>query len=83
MQAFLEFVNYNKKFIQEYLQKIMRFTNFTVKDRSWKWEEDEQTTFERLRDACLSNSILKMIDMSRLIRIEIDAFNLIIEACFN
>ena len=83
MQAFLKFVNYNRKFIQEYLQKIMTFTNFTIKNRSWKWNEDEQMAFERLRDACLNNSILRIIDINNSIKIETDAFDLIIEACLN
>ena len=83
VQAFLEFVNYNRKFIQEYSQKAMTLTNLTVKNRPWKWKEDEQTTFERLRNACLNNSILRMIDMSSSIKIETDAFDLIIEACFS
>ena len=41
VQAFLELVNYNRKFIQEYSQKTMTFTNLTVKNRSWKWNKDE------------------------------------------
>ena len=83
VQAFLEFVNYNRKFIQEYSQKIMTLTNLIIKDKSWKWNEDEQTAFESLRDTCLNNLILRIIDMSSSIKIEIDAFDLIIEACFS
>ena len=82
-QTFLKFVNYNRKFIQEYSQKILTLTSLTVRNRSWKWNEDEQTTFERLRDACLSNLVLRMIDMNSSINIETDIFNLIIEACFS
>ena len=83
VQAFLKFVNYNKKFIQEYSQKTIVLTNLTVKNRSWKWNENEQMTFENLRDVCLNNSILRMINMSSSIKIEIDASDLIIEACFS
>ena len=83
MQVFLKFVNYNRKFIQEYSQKTMTFTNFTVKNRWWKWDEDEQITFKRLQDVCLNNSILKMIDMNSSIKIETDSFDLIIETCLN
>ena len=83
VQAFLEFVNYNRKFIQRYSQKIMTLTNFTVKNRLWKWDENEQTAFERLQDVYLNNSILRMIGMNSSIRIEIDIFNLVIEVCLN
>ena len=83
VQAFLKFVNYNRKFIQEYSQKIITSTNFTIKNRSWKWNEDQQTAFERLRDIYLNNSVLRMIDMNSSIKIEIDTSDLIIEACFS
>ena len=65
------------------VQAFLGFVNYNIKDRPWKWEEDEQTAFERLRDACLSNSVLRMVDMSSSIRIETDAFNLAIGAYLN
>ena len=37
----------------------------------------------KLRDACLNNLILRIINMNSLIKIEIEAFDLIIETCFN
>ena len=83
MQVFLKFLNYNKKFIQKYLQKIITLTNFTIKNRSWKWNEDKQTAFERLQNVYLSNSILRMIDMNSSIKIETDTFDLIIKTCLN
>ena len=46
-------------------------------------DEDEQTTFERLQDACLNNSVLRIIDMNSLIKIETDTSDLIIEAYFS
>ena len=61
----------------------MTFTNLTIKNRSWKWNEDEQMIFEKLRDIYLSNLVLKLIDISSSIIIEIDAFDLIIEVCFS
>ena len=61
----------------------MTLTNFTIKDKLWKWNEDEQTTFERLQNACLNNSILRMIDIDSSIKIETDAFDLIIKECLN
>ena len=43
VQTFLKFVNYNRKFIQEYSQKIMTFTNFTIKiDRENETKTDKR-----------------------------------------
>ena len=83
VKIFLIFVNYNRKFIQEYSQKIMTFTNLIIKNRSWKWNEDEQTAFEKLRNVYLNNLILRMIDMNSSIKIKTDASDLIIEIFFN
>ena len=33
VQIFLEFVNYNKNFIQKYSQKVITLTNFTIKNK--------------------------------------------------
>ena len=82
LQAFLSFVNYNKKFIRNYFKKALSLTNLTNKDKSWHWKEREQTTFKKLRNACLKDSILKIINMTKSIKIEIDAFDLIIKICF-
>ena len=83
MQVFLKFINYNKKFIQEYSQKIMTLINLIVKNRSWKWNENEQATFERLQIVYLNNSVLKIIVMKSFIKIEIDTFDLIIKTSFS
>ena len=53
IQAFLKFVNYNRKFIKNYFKKIIPLINLTIKDKLWIWKHQKQQTFEQLRDACL------------------------------
>ena len=83
IQVFLEFVNYNRKFIKNYFKKVIPLINLTTKDKSWSWRPQEQQAFEQLRNVCLQQSILQMFDSKKSIRIEINALNLTIDACLN
>ena len=83
VQTFLEFVNYNRKFIKDYFKKVIPLINLTTKDKPWDWKNKEQKAFEQLRDVCLQQSILQMFNSKKSIRIETNALNLIIGACLN
>ena len=83
MQIFLNFVNYNRKFIKNYFEKVISLINLTIKDKAWNWGPREQQTFKQLKDACLQQSILRMFNSKKSIRIETNASNLIIDACLN
>ncbi len=56
---------------------------FIGKDTPWKWGSREEATFQRLKEECLKESILKMFDSKKSGRMEIDALDLAIDACFN
>ena len=83
VQAFLEFVNYNRKFIKDYFNKAISLINLTTKNKLWSWKNQEQKAFEQLKDACLQQSMLQMFNSKKSIRIETNASNLIIDACLN
>ena len=83
VQAFLEFVNYNRKFIKDYSKKVISLINLTIKDKPWNWKNKKQQAFERLRDACLQQSILQVFNSRKSMRIETNASNLVIGACLN
>ena len=83
VQAFLKFVNYNRKFIKNYSKKVIPLINLTIKNKPWNWKNKEQQAFEQLRDACLQQSILQMFNSKKSIRIETNASNLVIDACLN
>ena len=83
VQVFLEFVNYNRKFIKNYSKKVISWINLTTKDRAWNWKVQKQQAFEQLKSACLQQSILQMFNSKKAIRIETNALNLVIDACLN
>lgn len=83
IQSFIDFINYNKKFIKNYSKKSLLFTNLIKKKTSWEWNAKHERAFQELKEACLKKSILKMFNSKKLIRIESNALNLIIEACLN
>ena len=48
-----------------------------------KYHEHKKKTFDDLKTTCINESLLKMFDIQKSIRIKIDALNLIIETCLN
>jgi len=58
-------------------------TNLTRKDKSWTWGPNEEATFQGLKEECLKELVLKMFDPKKLGQMEIDASNLVIDACFS
>ena len=81
--SFLEFVNYNRKFIKDYFKKVISLINLMMKNKPWNWEKSEEEAFQQLRQAYLEESVLKMFNLKKLIRIETDALDLAIEVCLN
>jgi hypothetical protein len=49
LHAILRFGNYDKDFIQDYSLIAHPLHNLTRKATLWKWEEEEQTTFDELK----------------------------------
>ena len=78
---FIDFTNYNKKFIEEYFKKAIPFTNLTKNDISWKWKSTKKRAFQELKEAYSKKFIVKMFDSAKNVRMETDALNLAIEAC--
>ena len=83
LQSFLEFINYNRKFIKNYFNKAISLINFTTKNKFWSWKKKERNAFNQLQLTCIINSILRMFDTEKSIRLKIDASDLIIKTCIN
>jgi hypothetical protein len=49
LHAILGFGNYYKDFIQDYSSITCPLHNLTRKATLWKWEEEEQATFDKLK----------------------------------
>ena len=82
-QSFLKFINYNRKFIKNYFSKAISLINLTTKNKLWSWKKKKRNAFNKLQQACITNSVLKMFDTKKSIRLKIDASDLVIEACIN
>ena len=83
VQSFLGFVNYNRKFIQGYSKAAISLTNLTkiaTNKMEWQWGKEEQKAFEKLKNECLQDPVLKMFDTEKPSRIETDASDLAIDA---
>ena len=58
-------------------------TDLTKKDKPWKWGFTEERLFQKLKEECLKESVLKMFDPKKSDRMETDASDLAIDACFS
>ena len=81
VQAFLGFANYNRKFIKNYSALAQPLIKLTRKDQSFEWTQEQQTAFQKLKEASVQAPTLKMFDEGKPIQIETDASDLAIGAC--
>ena len=79
--SFINFTNYNKKFIEEYFKKAIPFTNLIKNNTSWRWNSDQKKAFQQFKNACSNEFILKMFNSKKNIQIKIDVSDLAIETC--
>ncbi len=76
-------MNYNRKFIKNYFVNAISLTNLTKKNTPWIWKFTKEKSFQNLKLKCLKKPVLKMYDSRLLSRVEIDASDLVIDACFS
>ena len=79
--TFLNFTNYNQRFIKRYLHKTLSLTRLTQKELSWNWNEKTERTFQKFKQACLKTSVLKIFDFKKFIKIKTNVLNMIIKTC--
>jgi len=73
IQSFLGFANFYRRFIQDYSQITTPLTRLTRKEVSWEWGDEQQTAFDTLKRAMVTEPILQYFDPERLVTIETDA----------
>ena len=79
--AFLGFTNYNRRFIKRYSHKALPLTKLTQKGQPWSWNDKTEQAFQKLKQACLEASILKIFNSRKPIRIETNVSDMTIGAC--
>ena len=71
-QSFLGFCNFYRRFIKEYSHIIKPMTRLTGK-MQWRWSDEQQKAFERLKEALCTAPCLKILDDIGKFRLEADA----------
>ena len=82
VQSFLEICQLQSEVYQTLLTDwCTSLHNLTWKDKSYKWTTKCEEAFQKLKQACISESVLQMFNLKKSIHIETDASDLIIEEC--
>jgi len=80
VQAFLGFVNFYQRFIQDFLAKARAFFDLTHSEQVWTWSGREQITFEDLKIAVTTALVLISPQNSEPFWIEVDSLDFATEA---
>ena len=73
LQSFLGFINFYRRFIEDFSKIARPLHDLTRKDTKWNWEEKHQKSFETLKEKVTSAPILVQPDVSRPFKLETDA----------
>jgi len=75
IQAFLGFINFYRKFIQDFSTKARPLFDLTCSKRVWTWSEKEQMAFENLKTAVTTAPVLVSPQDSELFWVEADSLD--------
>lgn len=73
VQAFLGFANFYRRFIFGFSKIASPLTRLTRKDTSFKWTQDAQIAFEKLKNSFTTAPVLAHFDPEKAIIVETDA----------
>jgi transposase InsO family protein len=73
VQSFLGFANFYRRFIRGFAHMSKALTKLTVKGTTWHFGNTEMTAFEQLRQAFLSEPVLRQFDELKPVSLFCDA----------
>jgi hypothetical protein len=73
LQSFLGFINFYRRFIEDFSKVARPLHDLTRKDAKWVWEEKHQEAFEILKTKITSAPILVQPDVTKPFKLETDA----------
>ncbi|USP73296.1 Reverse Transcriptase [Curvularia clavata] len=73
VQSFLGLANYYRKFIKDYSKITAPLTEITKKEVGFRWKQEQQKAFDKLKQTFLEAPVLEMYDPQRPTRLETDA----------
>ena len=75
MQKFLGLTNYYRRFIKDFAKIAAPLHVLVRKDQKWKWEQEQEEAFGRLKKAFTTEPVLAILDIDREMRVEVDALD--------
>ena len=73
VQSFLGFVNFYRRFIQDFSHHVRPLFDLTRNDKPWTWGQAESEAFDKLKDIITSAPVLSSPDNSSPFCIEADS----------
>lgn len=75
IQSFLGIANYYRRFIPEFAKIALPLVKLTRKNTPFKWTDECNAAFERLKEILISNNVLSFPDFTKPFEISTDASN--------
>ena len=75
VQKFLGLANYYRRFIKNFAKVAVLLHVLVRKEQKWKWEEEQEEAFGRLKRAFTTEPVLAIPDIDREMRVEADALD--------
>jgi len=75
VRKFLGLANYYRQFVKNFTKIAQPLNNLTRKEEKWKWGDEQQETFEQLKQVFTSRLLLVALDIDKEFRVEADASN--------
>ena len=76
VQKFLDFANYYRRFIKDFTRIAAPLYVLIRKEQKWKWEEEQEKVFEKLKVVFTIESILAIPDIDREMKVETSGLHL-------
>jgi len=71
----LGLANYYRQFVKDFAKLARPLNDLTRKEEKWKWGDEQQEAFERLKMVFTSRPLLAAPNLDKELRVEADASN--------
>lgn len=72
LRSFLCLANHYQKFIRDDSKKVVLLTDHLMKDQPWRWVEEQNVSFEKLKAAISSKLVLKLPNLDIPFKVHMD-----------
>lgn len=72
VQSFLGFGNFYRRFIKGFRELAKPLNELTQKDIKWHWDEEQQKSFDTLKERFISQPVLNYVDFGKAFFVETD-----------